>query len=196
MSRLPPEIRAIVKDTQASEPYLSHQVYFEAIAQCLVGTVDNQQVGFVGDLFFEAKALEILGHQIEHKIVPRTINPNTIERNMSENLLVVTSSIVILLIILLLVYFLRRNTDISIEEGILVLSKPLGSQRIDLEKELAHWSTQQFRRMLWGGMVYGISMKFKSGKQLTVNSRFDPNTYQQLHQILEAKFTDRKTPAQ
>ena len=112
---------------------------------------------------------------------------------MSNTLLVVTSSIVILLIILLLVYFLRRHTDINIQESTLVLNKPFGSQRIDLEEELDRWSTQQFRRVLWGGMIYGIILKLKSGKQLTVNSRFDPKTYRQLHQILEVKFLNRKT---
>lgn len=115
---------------------------------------------------------------------------------MSENLLVVVSSIVILSIILLVVYFLRRNTDVNMEDGQLVLSKPFGSQKIDLQQELDRWSTQQFRRMLWGGMIYGISLKFKSGKQLTVNSRFNPESYQQLHQLLEAEFTDRRVAAQ
>ena len=65
VSRLPPEIRAIVKDTHANEPYLLHQAYSNAIALCLMDTVMNEQSGFAGDLLFEAKALEILGHQIE-----------------------------------------------------------------------------------------------------------------------------------
>ena len=65
VSRLPPEIRAIVKDTHANEPYLLHQAYSNAIALCLMDTVLNEQLGFAGDLRFEAKALEILGHQIE-----------------------------------------------------------------------------------------------------------------------------------
>ena len=64
VSRLPPEMRAIVEDTQADEPYLLHQAYSSALAQCLTETISNTQTGFVGDLFFEAKALEILGHHI------------------------------------------------------------------------------------------------------------------------------------
>ena len=114
---------------------------------------------------------------------------------MSDTLLMVISTIVILLVMLLLVYFLRRNTEIIVQEGTLILSKPFGSQKIDLEEELEHWSTQQFRRVLWGGMIYGISLKFKSGKQVTVNSRFDPKTYQQLHQVLESTFRDRMVAA-
>ena len=65
VSRLPPEIRAIMKDTHANEPYLLHQAYSDAISLCLMDTVLNEQSGFAGDLLFEAKALEILGHQIE-----------------------------------------------------------------------------------------------------------------------------------
>ena len=64
VSRLPPEIRAIVQNTQADEPYLLHKEYSDAISLCLVDTVLNQQLGFAGDLLFEANALEILGHQI------------------------------------------------------------------------------------------------------------------------------------
>lgn len=114
---------------------------------------------------------------------------------MSDSLLIITTSIILLLLILLLVYFLRRNTDINIQGSILVLKKPFRSQKIDLEKELDRWSTQQLRLILWGGIIYGISMRFKSGKQLTVSSRFNQETYQRLYQVLESKFQDRKTPA-
>ena len=64
VSRLPPEIRAIVQDTQADEPYLQHKAYSNAISLCLMDTVMNNQLGFAGDLLCEAKALEILGHQL------------------------------------------------------------------------------------------------------------------------------------
>ena len=64
VSRLPSEIRAIVKDTHAEQPYLMHSTYSDAISMCLATPTINAPPGFAGDLLFEAKALEILGRQI------------------------------------------------------------------------------------------------------------------------------------
>ena len=61
---MPPKMRAVVEDTHANEPYLLHQAYPNALSLCLIDTLLNEQLGFAGDLLFEAKALEILAHQI------------------------------------------------------------------------------------------------------------------------------------
>lgn len=116
---------------------------------------------------------------------------------MSDSLLIVTTSIIILLILLLLAYFLRRNTEITVEGDTLVLTKPFKSKKteIDLEEELDQWSTQQLRLILWGGVIHGVGMRFKSGKQLSVTSRFNQETYQRLYQLLESKFQERKVSA-
>ena len=115
---------------------------------------------------------------------------------MSDTLLFVVSTIVILLLVLVLVYFLRRNADITIEGSMLVLRKPFGSQqKIDLEEELDRWSVQKYRLILWRRTIHGITMRMKNGKQLTVNSRFNYESYQHLYQLLESKFQERQHPA-
>lgn len=114
---------------------------------------------------------------------------------MSSSLLMVVSTVVILLLVLVLVYFLRRNTQITTEGSTLILRKSFGGQqRIDLEEELDHWRVQQYRLILWRRTVYGIVMKLKSGKQLTMNSRFDYENYQHFYRLLENKFQDRQYP--
>lgn len=115
---------------------------------------------------------------------------------MSDNLLVVVTTVVILLVVLFLVYFLRRNSDITTEGSTLVIRKPFGTQqKIFLEEELDRWNIQKFRLFLWRRTIYGIAMRLKSGKQLTVNSRFNHENYQRLYQLLESKFQNRKHPA-
>ena len=113
---------------------------------------------------------------------------------MNDTLLVIITSIILLLIVFLIAHFLRRNTAISLQENTLVLSKSFKRQKeeINLQEELDQWSTQQLRLIFWRGTIHGISMKFKSGKQLNVTSRFNQEAYQRLAPLLESKFQHRK----
>ncbi len=62
---LPLPIRQIMDDKQAEKPYLLHDDYATHITDSLHRALENQRTGYVGDLLFEASALEILAHQFE-----------------------------------------------------------------------------------------------------------------------------------
>nr|WKN35414.1 hypothetical protein K4G66_23860 [Tunicatimonas sp. TK19036] len=65
VSHLTPQIRSIIEDTQANQPYLFHREYAPLISSCLLGTLKNRKTGLAGHLLFEAQALQILAHQLE-----------------------------------------------------------------------------------------------------------------------------------
>lgn len=62
---LPNAIRNIVDDQYAEMPYLLHDDYTNDIKNILHKALDNRKTTYVGDLLFEANALEILAYQFE-----------------------------------------------------------------------------------------------------------------------------------
>ncbi len=100
---------------------------------------------------------------------------------------VIIASIVLLLIVTPLLFFLRRSTDVRLENDLLVLRYPFRKEEIKLTDELKSWHLQEAYFLRWGKM-YAINMELKSGKWRSVSSRFNPDSFKILLDYLDQGF--------
>ncbi|MEX2513192.1 MAG: hypothetical protein WD398_09820 [Cyclobacteriaceae bacterium] len=100
-------------------------------------------------------------------------------------------AVIILGIILIpIFYYTKRSSDIRLEGERLIIRYPLRKIEIHLGKDLKSWSLQE-ARFLWIGKVFAVNLELNSGKWHHVNSRFNPESYENLLEMLEGSYMEK-----
>lgn len=110
---------------------------------------------------------------------------------MNDLSILILTSIVLLFIIFPLLFFLRKRVELKIEKDKLILEYPLSTKEIDMKKELESWSVERYYYIRWG-VFHSITMIFKNGKRLAVNSLMNQENYDLLYDYLASRFQERK----
>ncbi|MEX0882980.1 MAG: hypothetical protein WDZ72_05845 [Cyclobacteriaceae bacterium] len=98
---------------------------------------------------------------------------------------------ILILILIPLVYYTRQSSDIRLEGELLIIRYPFRKVEIHLNNDLKSWSLQE-ARFLWIGKVFAINLELNSGKWHHVNSRFNPESFENLLELLEGLYEERK----
>ena len=110
---------------------------------------------------------------------------------MNNTLLLILASIILLFLIGLFFFFFRRRVVLKPEEDQLLIKYPFKTKEITLDQELESWQVNKTYYIRWG-IYYAVSMKLKSGKQLSVDSLFNQQKFDLLYNYLSSRFQERR----
>lgn len=111
---------------------------------------------------------------------------------MESPFLIVIVTIILLIIIAPALFFIRRSTDISLEEDIIILRYPFSKESIHIHKDLESWNLQEayYYRM---GKIYALNLELNNGKWKSIGSRFNPESFEKILSYLEANYSSKRT---
>lgn len=111
---------------------------------------------------------------------------------MESALLVVLVTVILLIIIAPALFFIRRSTDVSLEDDNIILRYPFSKEEIKISNELKSWNLQEayYYRL---GKIYALNLELKNGKWKTIGSRYNPQSFEKILSYLEAKYSSQRT---
>lgn len=111
---------------------------------------------------------------------------------MESALLVVLVTVILLIIIAPALFFIRRSTDVSLEEDTIVLRYPFSKEAIKISDDLKSWNLQEayYYRM---GKIYALNLELNNGRWKTIGSRYNPQSFEKVLSYLEANYSSQRT---